>query len=401
MNALSNKSFSLYFYSNTISLFGLWIQKIGVGWLTWEITESTFWTSFVTLALMAPAGVLGPFFAVFAENWNMRVASIILKILMFLIGILIWFLQYLDQHTLLTLASLSVLQGLLSACYHPVRLVFVSIIVPKNLLSSAVGLNSASFNGSRVVGPAFAGGLIAFFNLEATFLVAALTYVPLIPVLIYMPLRKRIKEKGSQGNFFIRFLEGGKFAIRTPIILKGLFIVFISAFFVRGMLEIQPTIAGEILKQGSFGLSLITTTAGIGALLASIWIGFRNNKSKIETKLVSMLMLGLVISCIIGLISEVYTMAVFFTIVGFTTTAVGIGTQTIIQLEVEEVYRARVLTWWSSISFGSLTVGGIILGFVGEYIPLSNALLVMPIVGYLIFKLILYYKFQNNLFNRS
>ena len=401
MNALSNKSFSLYFYSNTISLFGLWIQKIGVGWLTWEITESTFWTSFVTLALMAPAGVLGPFFAVFAENWNMRVASIILKILMFLIGILIWFLQYLDQHTLLTLASLSVLQGLLSACYHPVRLVFVSIVVPKNLLSSAVGLNSASFNGSRVVGPAFAGGLIAFFNLEATFLVAALTYVPLIPVLIYMPLRKRIKEKGSQGNFFYRFLEGGKFAIRTPIILKGLFIVFISAFFVRGMLEIQPTIAGEILKQGSFGLSLITTTAGIGALLASIWIGFRNNKSKIETKLVSMLMLGLVISCIIGLISEVYTMAVFFTVVGFTTTAVGIGTQTIIQLEVEEVYRARVLTWWSSISFGSLTVGGIILGFVGEYIPLSNALLVMPIFGYLIFKLILYYNFQNNLFNRS
>ncbi len=62
------------------------------------------------------------------------------------------------------------------------------------------------------------------------------------------------------------------------------------------MLEIQPTIAGEILKQGSFGLSLITTTAGIGALLASIWIGFRNsNKSKIETKLVSMLMLGLII----------------------------------------------------------------------------------------------------------
>ena len=401
MNALSNKSFSLYFYSNTISLFGLWIQKIGVGWLTWEITESTFWTSFVTLALMAPAGVLGPFFAVFAENWNMRVASIILKILMFLIGILIWFLQYLDQHTLLTLASLSVLQGLLSACYHPVRLVFVSIVVPKNLLSSAVGLNSASFNGSRVVGPAFAGGLIAFFNLEVTFLVAALTYVPLIPVLIYMPLRKRIKEKDSQGNFFNRFLEGGKFAIRTPIILKSLFIVFISAFFVRGMLEIQPTIAGEILKQGSFGLSLITTTAGIGALLASIWIGFRNNKSKIETKLVSMLMLGLVISCIIGLISEVYTMAVFFTIVGFTTTAVGIGTQTIIQLEVEEVYRARVLTWWSSISFGSLTVGGIILGFVGEYIPLSNALIVMPIFGYIIFKLILYYKFQNNLFNRS
>ena len=108
MTALSNKPFTLYFVSNTVALLGLWIQKIGVGWLTWEITESTFWTSFVTLALMAPAGVIGPLFAVFAENWNMRTASIILKILMFLVGGIIWFLQYLEMHSLFTLAFLSI-----------------------------------------------------------------------------------------------------------------------------------------------------------------------------------------------------------------------------------------------------------------------------------------------------
>jgi MFS family permease len=126
MNALSNKAFLLYFISNTFALLGLWIQKIGVGWLTWEITGSTFWTSFVTLALMAPAGIIGPLFAVYAENWNMRTASIILKILMLLVGAIIWFLQFLDLHTLFSLAFLSIVQGLLSACYHPVRLVFVS-----------------------------------------------------------------------------------------------------------------------------------------------------------------------------------------------------------------------------------------------------------------------------------
>ena len=179
MTALSNKPFTLYFLSNTIALLGLWIQKIGVGWLTWEITESTFWTSFVTLALMAPAGVIGPLFAVFAENWNMRTASIILKVLMFMTGGIIWFLQYLDMHSLFTLASLSILQGLLSACYHPVRLVFVSIVVPRNLLSSAVGLNSASFNGSRVVGPAFAGVTIALFNLETTLHAFILFAIPI------------------------------------------------------------------------------------------------------------------------------------------------------------------------------------------------------------------------------
>ena len=162
------------------------------------------------------------------------------------------------------------------------------------------------------------------------------------------------------------------------------------------MLEIQPTIAGEILKLGSFGLSLITTTAGIGALIASIWIGVRkSDKIKIETKLVSILFLGLFVSCIIGFISNVYIMAVAFTVVGFTTTIVGIGTQTIIQLEVEEFYRARVLTWWSSVSFGSLTIGGIILGFAGEYIPLNIGLIIMPIFGYILFKIVLFYQFKN------
>ena len=397
MNALSNKAFLLYFISNTFALLGLWIQKIGVGWLTWEITGSTFWTSFVTLALMAPAGIIGPLFAVYAENWNMRTASIILKILMLLVGVIIWFLQFLDLHTLFSLAFLSIVQGLLSACYHPVRLVFVSVVVPRNLISSAVGLNSASFNGSRVIGPAFAGVSIALLSLESTFLIAVLAYIPLIPVLMYMPLRKREKSSDNNDKFLKRFIEGGKVALNTPIIVKGLFIVFISAFFVRGMLEIQPTIAGEILNQGSLGLSLITATAGLGALSASIWIGLRkNNNIKMETKLVLMLILGLIMSSIIGCISDMYLMALAFIIVGFSTTVVGIGTQTIIQMEVEDLYRARVLTWWSSISFGSLTVGGILLGFVGEYIPLNIGMIIMPILGFIIFKLVVKLHFKNN-----
>ena len=397
MNALSNKAFLLYFISNTFALLGLWIQKIGVGWLTWEITGSTFWTSFVTLALMAPAGIIGPLFAVYAENWNMRTASIILKILMLLVGAIIWFLQFLDLHTLFSLAFLSIVQGLLSACYHPVRLVFVSVVVPRNLISSAVGLNSASFNGSRVIGPAFAGVSIALFSLESTFLIAVLAYIPLIPVLMYMPLRKREKSSDNNDKFLKRFIEGGKVALNTPIIVKGLFIVFISAFFVRGMLEIQPTIAGEILNQGSLGLSLITATAGLGALSASIWIGLRkNNNIKMEIKLVLMLILGLIMSSIIGCISDMYLMALAFIIVGFSTTVVGIGTQTIIQMEVEDLYRARVLTWWSSISFGSLTVGGILLGFAGEYIPLNIGMIIMPILGFIIFKLVVKLHFKNN-----
>lgn len=397
MNAFSNKAFLSYFVSNSLALLGIWIQKIGVGWLTWHITESTFWTSFVTLALMAPAGILGPFFAVLAEKWNMRKASLVLKILMFLIGVLIWYLQLINAHTLFTLAFLSILQGLLSACYHPVRLVFVSIVVPRALLASAIGLNSASFNASRVIGPAFAGFFIAFYDLQVTFLIAMLSYIPLIPVLIYMPLRSRKIDLTVATKYIDSLIEGGRVALDTPIIFKGLFIVLINAFFVRGMLEIQPTIAGEILNANSSGLSLITASAGLGALLASIWIGFsKKTIGNHISLLVPMLLAGLIISSIIGLTSNLYFMSLLFIFIGFSTTTVGIGTQTIIQLEVDDIHRARVLTWWSSVSFGSLTVGGIILGGVGEFIPMKFGLIFLPVLGLVIFKSFVYFRFKNN-----
>ena len=397
MTAFSNKAFLSYFVSNSLALLGIWIQKIGVGWLTWHITESTFWTSFVTLALMAPAGILGPFFAVLAEKWNMRKASLVLKILMFLIGVLIWYLQLINAHTLFTLAFLSILQGLLSACYHPVRLVFVSIVVPRALLASAIGLNSASFNASRVIGPAFAGFFIAFYDLQVTFLIAMLSYIPLIPVLIYMPLRSRKIDLTVATKYIDSLIEGGRVALDTPIIFKGLFIVLINAFFVRGMLEIQPTIAGEILNANSSGLSLITASAGIGALLASVWIGLsKKTVGNHINLLVPMLLAGLIISSIIGLTNNLYFMSLLFIFIGFSTTTVGIGTQTIIQLEVDDIHRARVLTWWSSISFGSLTVGGIILGGVGEFIPMKFGLIFLPVLGLVIFKSFVYFRFKNN-----
>ena len=89
MNALMSRPFVVYFLTNTLSLLGTWVQKVGLGWLTWQITESTFWTSFVSIALMAPVGIIGPFIAVYAESWNMRRAFLITKILMMIISFII------------------------------------------------------------------------------------------------------------------------------------------------------------------------------------------------------------------------------------------------------------------------------------------------------------------------
>ncbi|MDA8855709.1 MFS transporter [Alphaproteobacteria bacterium] len=390
MNAFTLRPFVIYFLTNTLSLLGTWIQKVGLGWLTWQITESTFWTSFVSIALMAPVGIIGPFIAVYAESWDMRRAFLITKILMMLISFVIFALQYFDMHNLHSLIATSLALGLLSAVHHPIRLVFISIVVPRPYLASAIGLNSVSWNMSRVVGPGLSGFAIVLLGLATTFGIAVILYAPLIVALALLPLESRAKAKPNADRFFQKMRDGGRVALQTPLIFTALCMVALNSFLVRGVLEIQPAIIGQILGGESQALATATAAAGVGALLASGWIGLGKLSSDfIQRCLWPMLAIGIIGTACLNLTSMIIPMSLIFVLTGFTATVAGIGAQTLIQLKVEEDYRARVMTWWSSVSFGSLTLGGILIGFLGDLTPIEDAILMVMLPGFLLAMLVL------------
>ena len=382
MNALKLPTFVVYFSANTLSLLGTWVQKVGLGWLAWQITESTFWTSVVSLLLMAPVGFLGPFIAVYAESWDARRAMLITKIMMASISMLIFIIQFLGLHSLFSLVACSSALGLLSAFHHPVRLVLISLVVPRSYLASAVGMNSVSWNLSRVIGPGLAGLTIHMFGLSETFFIAMALYLPLIIALFFLVLQPRIANKNETGSFFKRMIDGGVVAVGTPIIFATLCLVSLNSFFVRGVLEIQPAIAGQTLGGDSYALAIITAAAGIGSLFASAWIGLgRMDKSEIQRYLWPMVFIGIAATAFLNLSGSLVPISVIFVVTGFTATIAGIGAQTLIQLEVEESYRARVMTWWSTISFGSLVFGGIVIGYLGDVIGIGNAIVIMMLIG--------------------
>ena len=390
MNAFTLRPFVIYFLTNTLSLLGTWIQKVGLGWLTWQLTGSTFWTSFVSIALMAPVGIIGPFIAVYAESWDMRRAFLITKILMMLVSFVIFALQYFDMHNLHSLIATSLALGLLSAVHHPIRLVFISIVVPRPYLASAIGLNSVSWNMSRVVGPGLSGFAIVLLGLATTFGIAVILYAPLIVALALLPLEPRAKAKPNADRFFQKMRDGGRVALQTPLIFTALCMVALNSFLVRGVLEIQPAIIGQILGGESQALATATAAAGVGALLASGWIGLGKLSSDfIQRCLWPMLAIGIIGTACLNLTSMIIPMSLIFVLTGFTATVAGIGAQTLIQLKVEEDYRARVMTWWSSVSFGSLTLGGILIGFLGDLTPIEDAILMVMLPGFLLAMLVL------------
>jgi len=382
MNALSHPGFVSYFLTNTLSLLGIWILKVGMGWLAWQITQSTFWTSVVSLVLMAPVGLLGPFIAVFVERWDARRSMLATKIMMVVITTAIFVIQLLGQHNLWTLIACSTALGLLSAFQHPVRLVFISLVVPRPYLASAVGLNSVSWNLSRIVGPGLAGLTIHFTGLSPTFFIATACFLPLIICLYFLTLQPRLADGAETSGFMKRMIDGGMVALHTPLIFSTLILVGLNSFFVRGILEIQPAIVGQIMGGKSHDLAIVTAAAGLGSLLASGWIGLgKLEKSQLQKSLWPMLVTGLAGSALLYLFVSLIPLSLIFTVTGFTATIVGIGAQTIIQLEVQEIYRARVMTWWSTISFGSLFLGGTMAGFLGDIVGMEHAILFMMLAG--------------------
>ena len=382
MNAFSHRAFNIYFFTNTFSLLGNWIQKVGLGWLAWQITESTFWTSLVALSIMAPAGILGPVFAVYAERWDMRKAMLLAKSIMTLISILIFILQIFEMHSLQSLLVLSFVLGVLNAIHHPIRLVFISLIVPRPYLPSAIGLNSVSWSMSRIVGPGIAGISIATFGLGITFGLAALLFLPFIIALIWLPLQNRQSENSNTERFLTRLGNGWIVALNTPIIFMCLSIVALNSFFIRGVLEIQPAIIGQVLGGDSKSLAIATAATGVGSVIASGWIGAgKLSQEFIRRTLWPGLIFGLIAILTLIQAIEIVSMSIVFIICGFTTTLVGIGSQTIIQLKVEDHYRARVLAWWSSVSFGGLTLGGLLIGLIGDFTSISTAIFFVGVLG--------------------
>jgi len=382
VNAFSHRAFNIYFFTNTFSLLGIWVQKVGLGWLAWQITESTFWTSLVALSIMAPAGILGPVFAVYAERWDMRRAMLLAKSIMTLVSILIFILQIFEMHSLQSLLILSFVLGVLNAIHHPIRLVFISLIVPRPYLPSAIGLNSVSWSMSRIVGPGIAGISIATFGLGVTFGLAALLFLPFIIALIWLPLQNRQSENSNTEKFLTRLGNGWMVVLNTPLIFMCLSIVALNSFFIRGVLEIQPAIIGQVLGGDSKSLAIATAATGVGSVIASGWIGAgKLSQEFIRRTLWPGLIFGLIAILTLIQAIEIVSMSIVFIICGFTTTLVGIGSQTIIQLKVEDHYRARVLAWWSSVSFGGLTLGGLLIGLIGDFTSISTAIFFVGVLG--------------------
>jgi MFS family permease len=269
---------------------------------------------------------------------------------------------------------LSFLLGIGTALDMPARQAFVVEMVDedKHDVMNAISINSAMFNGARIVGPALGGAIVATYGEALAFSLNSISYLALIFALLLMRLPMHISQS-PRTHPMERMKDGFRYIFNQRSILGLVVMVAAFSMFGFGVLTLVPVFAKDILQIGADGFGQLLSWQGIGALIgAMLLILFGNLFHKGKMLLVSRILYG---PAVIGLALSRFTWLsmMIMALIGFTLITQLILTNTLIQTLVPDQLRGRVLSTYTWALGGFFPLGSLFMGFLGDQIGAPTA----------------------------
>ncbi|NND49099.1 MAG: MFS transporter, partial [Rhizobiales bacterium] len=376
--ALQSKDFVLYTAGNASAMVALWINRVIVGWLGWELTGLASWVGLLSFFLFAPTIVASPLFGVLLDRIDVRRAALISQTVLASTVMVLLIFQLTGVLTIWLLGSVALVIGITSSADRTIRFVLVPRIVEKAAIANAVAIHGINFNTARLVGPAIGGLLIDAYGTDVATMVNAVMIMPFLIVLLMVKIRDRDSPKQERKAFFREMRDGAQYALGHPIIREAMILTCVLSLAARGIIEILPAIADGEFGRGAQGLGQMLTASGAGALLAAVSIALRRSGVPvpgISTSARVSIFGGLIAVVLLGLTTDwVFAMALIFAL-GFFLTNNGIDLQATIQIELTDTYRARVMSMWVVLVIGGAAISAIGLGFVADLVGMSTTLI--------------------------
>ncbi len=379
--AFSDRQFRLFFIGIFFAVQGIWMQRVTLAWIAWELTGSAGFVGIVAGLSMAPTLVAGPFFGVLADRMDIRTAAFFTNGAMILtLTLLALFLPFIAPVGVM-LAALMI--GVISSAHHPVRMSLGPRLVAVDMVQHVVSVTALNFNLARLVAPAVTGLIIAQFGAAISLWVAVAFYIPMIVVL--MRLRPRSLPPRDAAPFLSELREGVRYSIASPLVRQALLITVVFATILRGALEVLPVLADGAFERGAAGLGLLTGAAGAGALVAAMLksVGVGAAGARIPWQVLLAAMVGQVAVVLMGL-APIWPLALAATAIsGFCATWCGVSLQAAIQTDLPDAFRGRVMSLWTVVGFGTVALGALAIGGLAEWIEIGPALVVAGVLGIL------------------
>ena len=367
--SLRNANYRRYAAGGVVSNTGTWMQRVAQDWLVLQLTANSAAALGITTGLQfLPFLLLSPLAGLVADripkrrllqltNVGMAVPALVLGLLAVTGAAQIW-------HVYVLALAL----GVASAFDAPARQSFVSEIVDADDLTNAVGLNSASFNAARLVGPAVAGVLIAALGggVVATgwvILVNAVSYIA--PIMTLRSLdAARLDSPTPMGREPGQLRAGVEYVLGRPDLLLILAIVFFTGTFGLNFQMTSALMATEVFDKGATEYGLLGTFLAVGSLTGSLVAARR---VRVRHRLVVGAALSFaVLEIAAGLMPTYLTFALMTPLLGLAALTMITAANTFMQLHTEPGMRGRVMALYMMIFIGGTPLGAPFIGWIGE-----------------------------------
>ncbi len=361
-----HRNFRILFPANTISNIGSWAQRIAQDWLVLELTNNNgTYLGLVTAVQFAPVLLFSLHGGALADRIDKRKVLIATNIVGGAASIGLGFLVIADVVQLWHVFVLAGVLGISTAIDAPVRQAFTSEIVGAEDLPNAVSLNSANFNGGRLVGPAISGLLIAAFGTGPSFLINGASYFFVIFALIKLNQTEFFHQDQAKSLGNIR--EGIAYAKARPDIYVVMIMVFALATFGLNFQIFNALMATQEFGLGPASFGLMGTFIAIGSLSGAIGSTrlerFRTTRFVIKG--------GMLFSISIMVLSILPTYATYIAwlpICGLTALTTLISANSIVQTSTDQVIRGRIMGLYLLIFMGGTPFGSPLIGLATDNI---------------------------------
>jgi MFS family permease len=376
-SAFGHRNYRLFFAGQAVSLAGTWMQQVAQGWLVLTLTGDPFWLGVVASAQFLPVMVLGLFAGIVADVLPKRQTLMAVQAVMMALAVILTILTAAGIVQIWMIVVLALLLGCANAVDMPVRQAFAIEMVGPRDIGNAVAINSAMFNGARVVGPALAGLTIAGFGIATAFAINALSFLAVLIALGLMRdddlhLARLVPRPRSVAAVFENLREGLSFVRHTPIVLLAVTTVGLTATFGMNFQVVIPPLAQDALRSDASGYGFLMTASGLGALAAAVALvlGGRPRPRRIA---LGAIVLG--VASIALAMSTSYPISLLLMVpIGAGGIAMAATANATIQLAVPDGLRGRVMAVYTTVFSASMPIGGLLMGIIASSIGILEAI---------------------------
>jgi MFS family permease len=362
LRALSHRNYRLFFAGQTVSLIGTWLTRIATSWLVYRLTGSATLLGAIAFCGLVPTFILAPIAGVIVDRHSRHRVIVITQVLSMAQSFALAALALAGVITVVEIAALQLLQGVINAFDTPARQAFVvEMIEDRGDLPNAIALNSSMFNGARLLGPSIAGVLIALIGEGGCFLLDGISYVAVIGSLLAMKVRPFVPV-GERKHVLHELREGFHYAAGSGPIRAMLVLLSIVSLVGMPYTVLMPVMATLRLHGGAHTLGFLMAAVGLGALAGAVRLATRRTVLGLGRTIVVMAATFGVTLVLFAASRTLWLSLPLLVVVGFSMMLQTASTNTILQTILEERMRGRVMAFYTVAVMGTAPFGALIAG---------------------------------------